>query len=330
MSEETNLEVIPEPISGPVRKKEQYRDWLEYRQWVGMVRCIACQKSGGKDKLGNIVEPVGTYETEIFKVSDAHHVVSRGAGGPDSENVVPLCRFHHGETHKIGKTTFQINYGINFTDFAKFLTEQYIQKIENGGTGPAIARAMHELLVSRIFFVDKSVRDLSMAIDEAKDKRISGRYIWEWLGFNTIYSWVSSPVSSGGLGIQERSFHRYLIYAKTIKLLGEENIPEGYGHYRANAIYPLLERQREDPEKVKELFEKSNTMSLPDLIAWRNKELGKTDPREVNFKVIRECISSLLQSLNAEEISDEELDSFIWSIYSKIDSQTSAFRKRQL
>jgi hypothetical protein len=33
--------------------------------------------------------------------SDAHHVTPKGAGGDDvAENVMPLCRIHHGEWHQ--------------------------------------------------------------------------------------------------------------------------------------------------------------------------------------------------------------------------------------
>ena len=38
---------------------------------------------------------------------DAHHVPSRGAGGKDMiEDMVPLCRAHHTEIHKVGILSF--------------------------------------------------------------------------------------------------------------------------------------------------------------------------------------------------------------------------------
>jgi len=43
--------------------------------------------------------------------SDPAHVRSRGAGGPDEAwNVMPLCRRHHTEQHKIGWCTFAAKY----------------------------------------------------------------------------------------------------------------------------------------------------------------------------------------------------------------------------
>lgn len=38
---------------------------------------------------------------------DAHHVRSRGAGGPDAPwNVAPLCRLHHQRFHSLGLNRF--------------------------------------------------------------------------------------------------------------------------------------------------------------------------------------------------------------------------------
>jgi hypothetical protein len=42
---------------------------------------------------------------------DLHHLVSRGANGCDSDfNLARLCRTHHQEIHKIGRTTFAKKY----------------------------------------------------------------------------------------------------------------------------------------------------------------------------------------------------------------------------
>ena len=49
---------------------------------VKRLSCTACRKEGP---------------------SDAHHVTSRGAGGPDTrENVMPLCRLCHTRWHSLG------------------------------------------------------------------------------------------------------------------------------------------------------------------------------------------------------------------------------------
>lgn len=37
----------------------------------------------------------------------AHHVITKGAGGPDELwNLIPLCHTHHHEVHRVGRDTF--------------------------------------------------------------------------------------------------------------------------------------------------------------------------------------------------------------------------------
>lgn len=42
---------------------------------------------------------------------DAHHVKSKASGGHDvSSNLMPICRIHHTEVHKIGLNRFSDKY----------------------------------------------------------------------------------------------------------------------------------------------------------------------------------------------------------------------------
>ena len=43
---------------------------------------------------------------------DPHHVRSRGAGGGDRENIVPLCRLHHDEVGRLGRPSFEAKYRV--------------------------------------------------------------------------------------------------------------------------------------------------------------------------------------------------------------------------
>ena len=47
-----------------------------------------------------------------------HHVKSRGAGGKDPENIVPLCAYHHRVGHQNGWKTFAKRYDIDLTSEA--------------------------------------------------------------------------------------------------------------------------------------------------------------------------------------------------------------------
>lgn len=49
----------------------------------------------------------------------AAHVRSRGAGGADANNLVPLCALHHTQQHTIGTTAFEIRLGVHLAHEAK-------------------------------------------------------------------------------------------------------------------------------------------------------------------------------------------------------------------
>ena len=68
---------------------------LPYRAWIRTQPCIIC----GRD-----AEPC--------------HVRSRGAGGTDLGNIVPMCRIHHTEQHKIGIKTFQAKWRVDMVALA--------------------------------------------------------------------------------------------------------------------------------------------------------------------------------------------------------------------
>lgn len=56
--------------------------------------------------------------------SDPAHVVSRGAGGRDLGNIVPLCRRHHNEQGARGIKTFQSEHAIDLAAIARELAEK--------------------------------------------------------------------------------------------------------------------------------------------------------------------------------------------------------------
>lgn len=57
---------------------------------------------------------------------EPHHVRSRGAGGKDEGNLVPLCTKHHVfGIHIIGKKTFEKMFDLDLDKEAKELWEKY-------------------------------------------------------------------------------------------------------------------------------------------------------------------------------------------------------------
>lgn len=56
---------------------------------------------------------------------DACHVKTRGAGGADLGNLVPMCRAHHTEQHTLGIRSFQRKHGVDMKAEAQRLAEFY-------------------------------------------------------------------------------------------------------------------------------------------------------------------------------------------------------------
>lgn len=93
----------------------------ELIQSVKMQPCVACKP--GEQK----------WPTE------AHHVITRGAGGKNEpDNLMPLCKFHHtgvGGWHQLGRFTFISNHP-NVEKWlvdhnVQWLLDQYHQWIED-------------------------------------------------------------------------------------------------------------------------------------------------------------------------------------------------------
>lgn len=57
--------------------------------------------------------------------AEAAHVRSKGAGGPDKGNTIPLCMGHHHEQHLIGIRSFEKRYGLDLKTIAQDLAVRY-------------------------------------------------------------------------------------------------------------------------------------------------------------------------------------------------------------
>lgn len=82
----------PKPINKVNRARREARNAMAFGPQARACRLMPCAVCGKKP-------------------SDPAHVVSRGAGGKDSD-CAPLCRAHHREQHEVGVATFQARHGI--------------------------------------------------------------------------------------------------------------------------------------------------------------------------------------------------------------------------
>lgn len=74
-----------------------------YADWIRQMVCLVC----------------------CGRPAEAAHVRSRGAGGDDRGNLVPLCHQHHAEQHRIGIRSFADRYDINLVGTAANLGAVY-------------------------------------------------------------------------------------------------------------------------------------------------------------------------------------------------------------
>ena len=95
------------------RRFAKHRDY-EYQTWIRRQACIAWLQ----------VPAVG-YGPQHEGRMHCAHVRSRGAGGDDHGNCVPLCARHHNEQHLIGVHSFELRYGLDLKAEAEKLWRAY-------------------------------------------------------------------------------------------------------------------------------------------------------------------------------------------------------------
>jgi hypothetical protein len=82
-----------------------HRRDAEYREWIRGLPCTVLDGCSGEIQCA--------------------HVKSRGAGGDDLGNAVPLWARHHGQQHSWGIRTFEGHYRVDLGAMAQSLAEQY-------------------------------------------------------------------------------------------------------------------------------------------------------------------------------------------------------------
>ena len=81
-----------------------------YRDWIRGLACILAPRYPLHRCVG---------------AAQVCHVKSRGAGGPDRANIVPMCASAHNDQHSVGIRSFEKFWGISLRTIARQLTEVY-------------------------------------------------------------------------------------------------------------------------------------------------------------------------------------------------------------
>jgi len=304
------VERIPEPEYPP--EIPQYQEWPEYREYVRKIRCVICQFTKGTDFDGNNIEDI-SINPEIVQVSDPHHIVTRGANGPDAENLVSLCRFHHTETHNMGIRSFQLHYNFDLKSAAKIIFQSYLDSLRGQDFAQEIL-AEHNLLLSRFHSLKQQTLEMGEILFELKEKNRGGKKGFEWLGFQSFEQYVAAPISSGGLNLGPRTAFRAMLFWKADKEHSQEgaSIIE-LGVAKTNIINPLLEKAQTSEEK-QEIIKTAQGLSSTDLVLWKNEKLGYKDLRMDAHKRIVDLLFTLLEEHNVSVDDFGSLEACAWRI----------------
>lgn len=311
-----SLTTLNHPATSP---NHQYQEYPEYRDYVRRLKCVACGHTHNKDADGNPIEKYDEPPT-LISVSDPHHVKSRGAGGPDAENLVPLCRAHHTEAHTVGITEFQLRYNLDLKSIARYVYRTYLDQLQ-GADYAAKVLAQHRLIESRLYAVNMDALAIGQMLESMKNERLGDKTGFQWMGFSNFEAYCSAPVESGGLGMNPRTAYRCLAFARVEadEDINHEDLVE-IGATKTNIIKQLIEKA-DSPEEKQSIVQTAKSLSQTDLIAFRNNQLGLPDPRTTaHNRVVSELIT-IFDSMGIQRPDQGALESMAWALVEAVQNR---------
>lgn len=91
-----------------------------YQDWIRARPCAVASPPMHDWLMGDIPTPYSCWGR-----IEAAHVISRGAGGQDAGNLLPLCTTHHREQHAIGIRSFEAKHAVSLRATAERLWRDY-------------------------------------------------------------------------------------------------------------------------------------------------------------------------------------------------------------
>lgn len=110
------------PLKAKGKSRFPKRRNPEYLAWIRTLPCCVWHVRTG-DRVPIVIGD-SIPETWVARI-EAAHVKSRGAGGWDVGNTVPLDMLLHTEQHRIGIKSFEAKYGVDLSAIAQQLATQY-------------------------------------------------------------------------------------------------------------------------------------------------------------------------------------------------------------
>lgn len=100
----------------PERRQPEYTKWFDEQKFP----CLLASLEWGGYRVGH-GDALGACSGIIEKA----HVKSRGAGGEDVDNIVPLCTWHHARLHRVGQRQFEFELGKKLKPIAQRIGAKY-------------------------------------------------------------------------------------------------------------------------------------------------------------------------------------------------------------
>lgn len=296
---EEERNALMEQMDGVVVPFGHDKEWPELRDFVRKVRCVVCQTNKGRNANGEPVEP-DSYTPEMFRVSDPHHVKTRGAGGIDADNLVPLCRYHHDEVGRIGSISFQVQYNIDLGAVAKRVFEAFMGSFKD--TNVAVkAYADHRLVLAHLDRMSNDVMQLGEYLNHILHSKRGGKRIYEIVGgFSTFDGYVSAPIDSGGLGLNVRTAYRMVsLYRAQLEYGTEEASLVDVGINKAEVIMPMLKAAPTKEEREK-LITQAKSMTKRDLEEFVTRKSGRLSQRDRTKSRLSDYLSRKMEEHGIE------------------------------
>ena len=303
------MTTLPELRTEVVFEKDTFPEYSPFKEYISRIRCVVCQKTDGKDMSGEKVEPID-YVPDMFNVTDPAHVKTVGSGGPDAENIVPLCHYHHQELHSIGIVTFQLHYNINLKQVAKEAFDRYSSTVSESDHAE-LAIVEHNRILSRVHGIKSQVVELGRLLLKFRDATFSGKPMYEWCGFSSFSQYISAPIHSGGLGLSNKTMYRWINAAELKDALPEMPVDQ-LGAVKSSMLLPVIKRAHSETEK-RRLFNEALNMNTNDLSSATNKRLGKKDPREAKHERIVGILERFFDTVDAE-VGSVYTEAFAWEL----------------
>ena len=302
--------IIQNQANDVLFESDLYPEYSPLKEYISKIRCVICQKTDGKDIAGEPVEPDVDYVPEMVNISDPAHIKTVGSGGPDTENIVPLCHFHHQELHNVGIITFQVEYNVNLKNVAIEIFRQYSSSISESDYAEKAA-VQHNRMLTKVHEIRSNIVDLGEMLIDFRDTKVNGKPMYEWLGFASFPQYITAPPRSGGLGLSGKTMYRWIRSAELKRELPECPVEE-LGAAKADLLLTAIQATNSDVDK-KKMFDMAMAMSIQDVAAMVRKKMGRPDQREeLHVKVIK-LLSDFFNTVNAT-VDPHYVEAFAWQI----------------